>query len=269
MTNTLMDDSSLSPLLGTRPFRFAQQVTSTNDIAREWALSGAPGGAVVVTEEQVAGRGRFDRTWMAPPGTALLMSVVLRPRIAPERIARVTMVGAVAVAESLASLPSLPLELIGLKWPNDVQLGGRKVAGILSEAVWEGQKLVAAVLGIGINVRIDFSDTPLAEQATSIERVTGTPVDRPALLARLLSRIDHWAARIAERSLLSAWSGRLATIGQHVTVHTMDASQQREISGQALDVEDDGALILQADDGSTQRVLAGDVTLTTTGQHAE
>jgi BirA family biotin operon repressor/biotin-[acetyl-CoA-carboxylase] ligase len=266
----LIDDSSLAALLGTRPFRFAPQVTSTNDIARDWALGGAPGGAVVITEEQLAGRGRFGRTWIAPPGTALLMSVILRPQIVPERIARVTMVGAVAVAEALASVPSLPLELIGLKWPNDVQLGGRKVAGILSEAVWEGQRLVATVLGIGINVRVDFDNTPLVEQATSIERVTGMWVDRPSLLAKVLARIDHWVARIGDRPLLAAWSGRLATIGQQVTIRTLEKDfSHREISGQALDVDDDGALILQTGDGATQRILAGDVTLNPLGPRAE
>src|SRR5580765_7087871 len=100
----LLSELRLRTALGARPFRLFQQIQSTNDEARQWASEGASAGSVVVAEEQIAGRGRFGRTWSAPPGTALLMSGILRPRIAPERFARLTMVGAVSVAEVLEEL---------------------------------------------------------------------------------------------------------------------------------------------------------------------
>lgn len=254
-----LTESSLSGALGSRPFRFFPEAESTNDLAREWLIEGAPSGAVVFCNYQSAGRGRFGRVWNAPPDTALLMSVILRPHLSPNQLGRITMLGAVAVAETLAGLPSLPMELIGLKWPNDVQLAGRKVAGILSEGVWHDDQLMGVVLGIGINVRIDFSGSVLQDSATSIERVSGVRIDRSDLAAHLLRRIDHWTSRIADRSLLTAWRGRLTTIGQIVTVQTVEDGHS--LSGTVVDVDDLGALLVKDPEGSVHRIVAGDVTL--------
>lgn len=257
MANDLLTYESLRLALGGRPFRFLHRTGSTNDIARDW--TDAPSGAVVVTEEQTAGRGRFGRSWIAPSGSALLFSVVLRPKVDAVQLTRLTMVGALAVAETLASLPAMAVDMVGLKWPNDVQIAGRKVAGILPELVWEGDTLSAAVLGIGVNVRTDFTGTPLEGRATSIERQVGAAVDRADLLGKLLVRIDHWAARVEEASLVAAWRAWLTTIGQRVNVRTMGETEE-EIEGTADDVDDDGALILRLDDGTTRRIVAGEVT---------
>lgn len=255
-----LSQESLDAVLGLRPFRFFPQIDSTNDHARAWLLEGAPAGAVVIADEQTTGRGRFQRTWNAPPGTAILMSVILRPEVAPSKLGRATMVGAVSVAEALATVPSLPMEMIGLKYPNDVLLVGRKVAGILAEAVWEGDRLVGVVLGIGLNVRIDFTGTALATAATSIERVTGVSIHRTDLADRLLKRVDHWAARIGERSLFNAWRGRLTTLGQRVSVR-LSGDDTWAIQGLAQDVDEEGALIVRDDSGADHRIIAGDVTL--------
>ncbi len=275
------------------------QVGSTNDIARDWALGGAPSGSVVLTEEQITGRGRFGRKWSAPPGTALLMSVILRPRVSPEHITRLTMVGAVSVAEILEALtpnPSpedkgdmppivfssdrsqegLPLQestsspspfaergaggkvpTIALKWPNDVLLANRKVAGILPEAIWQGHSLAAVILGIGVNVRVDFAGTDFEDRSASIEPTLGIKVDRALLLAQLLQRIDYWAMRVVETTLLEAWRSRLVTLGQHITA----CGAAGIITGLAADVDDNGGLVLQADDGTIHHVVAGEVTL--------
>ena len=128
--NDTLTDQRLRAALGARPFRYFPQVGSTNDIARQWALDGAPAGSVVLTDEQLTGRGRFGRVWSAPSCTALLMSVIIRPRAA--RIPRLTMLGAVAVAEVLEEIAP---GKVTLKWPNDVRLEGRKVAGVLPEAI--------------------------------------------------------------------------------------------------------------------------------------
>jgi len=269
MGENLLDELILSAALGDRPFRFFDQVGSTNDIAREWAQSGAPAGAIVIAEEQTTGRGRFGRSWVSPPGSALLFSVILRPAIDTEFLSRLTMLGAVAVSDALSALPNLPLDWIGLKWPNDVLLAGRKVAGILSEAVWDvemGRSLEAVILGIGLNIRVDFTDTPLANQATSIERAIGTPVSRPDLLSKLLERIDYWGERLQEPVLYSRWRARLVTIGQRVVVSNWAARESatgpaQRMSGTVLDVDDDGTLLFQSDAGQVHRLIAGDVTM--------
>jgi BirA family biotin operon repressor/biotin-[acetyl-CoA-carboxylase] ligase len=262
-------DSPLTPerlraALGTRPFQLMPRTASTNDDAREWAMTGAPAGAVVVAEEQIAGRGRFGRAWIAPPGTALLFSVVLRPTPDPARIAQVPMAGAVAVIETLRALPGAHPATIDLKWPNDVHIAGRKVAGILSESTWQGEMLQAVILGIGINVRVDFTSTPLAETATSIEPALGIRVDRAALLADLLESLGRWVARAGEEALFAAWRAALTTLGRRVTVRSLGAESQ-VIGGLAVDVAGDGALLLRAGDGSLHRVVAGDVTLESVG----
>ncbi len=257
MADGLLNESRLRAALGTRPFRFALQTGSTNDLARQWALDGAPAGSVVVAEEQTAGRGRFGRSWSAPAGSALLASVILRPDAPPGHLPRLTMVGAVSVADVLAELAP---GQVSLKWPNDVLLTGRKVAGILPEAIWEGERLSAVVLGIGLNVRVDFTGTPLADRAISVEAVTGVTIDRAALLAALLSRVDHWSARLGDPALSATWRDRLSTLGQRVAASSADGQTGR-IVGLALDVDADGALLLQTDDGLTQRIVAGEVTL--------
>jgi BirA family biotin operon repressor/biotin-[acetyl-CoA-carboxylase] ligase len=254
MPDALLTEQRLREALGTRPLRFYARAGSTNDLAQQWALDGAPAGAVVVAEEQVTGRGRFGRAWLAPAGTALLFSVILRPQIRAERLTRLTMVGALAVAETVMGMAP---GQVRLKWPNDVWLAGRKVAGILPEAIWLGSDLQAVVLGIGVNVSVDFAGTPLADSATSIETVTGKHVDRAALLAAILGRIDGWTARLEEPALLETWRGWLETLGRRVTA----TAPGEQISGEALDVDDSGALLLRVDDGSVRRIASGEVTL--------
>ncbi|MCC7448536.1 MAG: biotin--[acetyl-CoA-carboxylase] ligase [Anaerolineae bacterium] len=257
MSDGLLTTARLQQVLGGRPFRFDPLVGSTNDLARDWALSGARSGSIVVAEEQTQGRGRFGRVWNAPAGATLLFSVILRPDTAAARLSRVVMVGAVAAADALTELiPGLP-DAVNLKWPNDVLLTGRKVAGILPEAIWQGEQLVAVILGIGLNISVDFTGTPLADRAISIETVTQQPVDRAVLLGKLLQGIDGWSALLDDPSLVARWRARLSTVGQCVTVTAAD----HQMIGLATDVDDDGALLVRTDDGTIHRVIAGEVTL--------
>ncbi len=260
-----MDDhftgQNLRAALGERPFRFYEQVDSTQDVAREWALSDPdlPGGAVVIAEDQTAGRGRQGRAWIAPPGSSIMCSVVLRPHIVPEHLPRVTMVGGVAVDDTLASL--LPGR-VAIKWPNDLLVGGKKICGILSEATWIGERLVAVILGIGINVRVDFSGTELAGVATSIEAELGRAIDRRVMLANLLGHVYTWAERINEPALFETWRSRLGTLGKRVTVYTEpDKRHSPSYTGVAESVDNDGALIVRLDSGEQRRVRAADVGL--------
>ncbi len=247
------------PDLGKRPYRSYEQVGSTQDAARAWALEGAPAGAIVIADEQTAGRGRYGRSWVAAAGSSLLFSVILRPALPSEALTRVTLMGAVAVAEALAELGLQP----GIKWPNDVQLEGWKVAGILTEAVWVGKVLHAVVLGIGVNVRRDAlpPEALAAYRATTIESALGRPISRGALLADLLARLDAWVLRLAEPILLETWARYSVTLDRQVIV----AAGSDRLSGLAEALDEQGALWLRLEDGTRRRVVAGEVTIVDEG----
>lgn len=238
---------------------FYEQVNSTNDIAMENVLNSRSFrslGDVIVADEQVKGKGRLNRTWYTPPGTALITSVVL-PVTERKFLPRVTMLGAVAIAEMIENLGAAN---VGIKWPNDVHLSGKKVCGILAEANWipevvATRKLYGVVLGMGVNVRIDFSGTELAETAISIEPALGRPVNRLDLLGDLMSRIDYWYGRIGSDELFDAWKSRLNMLGKIVTV------QQGTIHGLAESVDESGTLLVRDEQGVLHRVVAGDIAL--------
>lgn len=253
----LLTDDRLRAALGSRQFRLYPEVGSTNDLAREWASNGAAEGSVVLAEEQHGGRGRFGRAWFAPAGTALLMSVILRPVVDATSLSRVTMLAAVSVAETIESRLSPQAHALGLKWPNDVQVAGKKVCGILPEAAWLGERAEFVVLGIGLNVRIDFAGSPVQDTAISLESLTSQPIDRAELLAALLARIEAWLPQLHAPGLWHAWRNRLVTLGEQVTAHSASGA----ISGEAVDVDESGALLLRLANSTIRRVVAGEVTL--------
>lgn len=241
----------LSQRLNGRPYLYFDTIGSTNSAARDWLTQGAPTGACVIADEQTSGRGRKGRVWQTPPGTALAVSVILRPP--PAAIHQVVMLGALAVAETIDGLDSW--HKVTVKWPNDVLLDGKKVSGILAEAVWNGAQLEGVVLGIGINVRVDFTGSPLESTAISIESVLDRRVDRTILLAVLLRRVDHWMRHLGTETLFLAWKARLGTLGNTVTVNTADG----DLTGLAETVESDGALRVRTPDDTLHRVVAGDI----------
>lgn len=239
----------LQNVLKPRRFEFYSQIGSSNDRAVAWLSEGISGGSVVIADEQTQGRGRLGRVWYAPPGTALMISYVLHP--SNEAIGYVGMMGALAVCELVESLGAQA----GIKWPNDVQIDGRKLCGVLPEAAWQGETLLGAVLGVGLNVRIDFRATPFAETAISLEDVVGG-VDRVDLLTRVLERLDLWSAKLTSDELFDSWRSRLVMIGRQVTV----ANASGMVSGIAEAVDRQGALLVR-DDGGLRRVIAGDIAL--------
>jgi BirA family biotin operon repressor/biotin-[acetyl-CoA-carboxylase] ligase len=250
---------SLRAALGTRPFRFYEQVGSTQDLAREWALSEppAPEGAVVIAEEQTAGRGRQGRIWHSPSASGIMCSIVLRPHLMPEQLQRLTMAAGIAVTETLSAfLPGA----ITLKWPNDVLVRRKKICGILSEAIWIDNRPVAVIVGIGINVRTDFSGTEMADHATSLEAELGRSVDRHVILANLLGHMYMWYERVDDPSLVETWRERLGTLGRRVTVYPQ-LDRSSAFQGMAESVDENGALFVRLDSGELRHVLAADVGL--------
>ncbi|MEM9951174.1 MAG: biotin--[acetyl-CoA-carboxylase] ligase [Chloroflexota bacterium] len=234
-----------------QPFRYFESVDSTNNIAQSWLRDGADVLSVVIADEQRKGRGRRGRIWYTPPNVALAVSVILKPttQVAP----RISMVGALAVYDTCQYLN---INEVGIKWPNDVQIAGKKVSGILPEAVWQDDHLLGVALGMGVNVRNQL-DGDLSDTATTLSLETSQPLNRAKLIAYLLERVAYWYSLVQKDDLVLAWKARLNTIGQTVTI----TGDNINIVGQAVDIDPDGALLIEKMDGSIQRVLAGDVSL--------
>jgi BirA family biotin operon repressor/biotin-[acetyl-CoA-carboxylase] ligase len=242
----------LNAELAPRAVRFYAEIGSTNDIGLEWLGEDAAEGSIVAADEQTKGRGRLGRSWYAPPGTALMFSYLLRPL--PAALARVGMLGALAVCESVERIG---IHDVGIKWPNDVQIERRKLCGVLPEARWEGSDLIGVVLGIGINVRVDFASTALADSAISLETVLAKPLDRLELLKALVSRLDTWRSQLESDALFRAWRGRLNMLNQRIAI----VNRGNVVHGFAEDVDSEGALLVRDANGVVQRVLAGDIAL--------
>ena len=264
MSEPLHAQDVLHRLMGLRfghPVYLYHEVGSTNDEARRLAQALAPEGLLVVAETQTAGRGRAGRRWITPAGSALAVSLVLRPNVSAAQAARLTMLAGLAVCEAIEQVAGVPA---GLKWPNDILVAGQKTAGILVESVTQPadsqQRLDYAVVGIGINVdaappaaEVDFPATALAVQA-------GRPIDRLILLRAILHRLETRYADVAAPDplpLVNDWAARLAWLGETVLVRTAAG----ETAGQAEGVDPDGALVMRLDNGQRLRVLAGDVRL--------
>ncbi len=237
--------------LGGRAVAYHRLLGSTMDEARRMAEDGCAEGAVVVAEEQTGGRGRFNRSWLSPPGSGLTFSVVLRP--AGRRLHYANMAAALAVRGAAADLTGLPSTI---KWPNDVRMGGKKIAGILVEAAMEGDA-AHAVVGVGLNVNMDVSETPgIEETATSLSAETGRLFDRAEVLIAVIERLDE-AYRLPGGVLLGEWKRALDTLGRRVRVR----SGSRALEGEAVGVDERGGLVLRPDDGPEVTLAAGEVTL--------
>lgn len=240
-----------------RNLLYLLETGSTNDEARRLAEAGAPDGTLVIADYQTAGRGRLNRRWEAPPGCCLLLSLIFRPNLAQQQAQRLTMICGLAVVEAIESETGLQA---GLKWPNDVVLNGAKVAGILTEVGLSGERLVQAVVGIGLNVNLDPAQLPgdLLTPVGSLSQALGRPVDRLSLLWALLSAVERrYLALQAGGSPHLEWLSRLTMLGKPVTVSGAGTSRY----GVAEGVNADGGLLLRLADDSLETVWAGDVTL--------
>lgn len=228
-----------------------KEIASTND----WLLSAARGGAddrtVVVADHQLRGRGRLDRTWEAPPGTSLLASVLLRTSLEPERRYLCTVALALSALEALQAVAALRG---GLKWPNDLMVGDRKLGGILAEVDGVGER-AAVVAGIGLNLTWPG---PEGSNGTSVLEETGRHVDRDELLDAILVGLDVHLGELGRESgragIIDAYRLRLTTIGRRVAVELRDET----LRGTAEDVTPDGHLVVSVD-GERREFAAADV----------
>jgi len=237
---------------------FFQKLTSTMDEAARQAEGAygrppVPDGTVVVAETQTASRGRFQRHWVSQPGN-LYLSVVFRPTL--QALPSLSILSGVAVARAIRKTTGLNPRI---KWPNDILLDGKKIAGILVESVLEGEAVRYAAVGIGINVSLDTNEiNEIASFATSLNAATGDAVSREALLRHLLQDLDALYLQLGQgKSPLLEWKSLLETLGQRVRV----ACRDEIYVGLAEDVDPVGQLTLRLDDGEPVSLSAGDVTL--------
>jgi BirA family biotin operon repressor/biotin-[acetyl-CoA-carboxylase] ligase len=234
------------------PLRAYRSVPSTQALARAWAEAGprdgAPEGAVVLADHQTEGRGRRGRAWTAPPGAALLFSLVLRPALPASRWSEIPLAAGCAVAEALETAAGVDARL---KWPNDVLVGGRKLAGILAEAAAGASPLV--ILGVGVNVSQGDGDWPphLDGRARSLASL-GASVTRVALLTEILERLDAWYAVLLVEGFEPVWSAwrQRGLFGDRVAVSAGE--------GTAVDLAPRGELVVRRDDGGTVLLVTAD-----------
>ena len=240
--------------------RYFDSIGSTNDEALAWATAGADDLSIVIADEQTQGRGRFDRKWFTPKGSGLAFSLILRPsaRDALHRhLSRTVGVAALSIAESCSGLGLAPR----IKWPNDILLNGKKIAGILIETVWSGDDVDSLVIGMGINVH--KSSVPPAEllqfPATSLEDALGKEAPaREEILFSILNAFIHWRERMGTDELIHAWEEMLAFRGEQVQIH---AGNEAPTSGELLGLESDGSLRLRDAHDNSVVIRFGDVSL--------
>lgn len=259
--------AQLATLILGRRIELYPQVGSTNDLAREAGRLGEPEGLVIIANEQIAGRGRMGRTWVAPPGCCVLCSVLLKPRFSPEQAFYLTIAASLAIHRAVKKLfeecprtdgaKSRPP--VTIKWPNDVMVRGRKVAGILCESEFGAEGWDLAVIGFGINANLRREELgEMQATATSLSVELGHDVDRATLLARVLTELEsiYLSLQNGQFGMVhSQWAAALETLGKRVSVNEFGGT----VTGHALRVDADGALVLRLDNGAEKRILAGDV----------
>jgi biotin-[acetyl-CoA-carboxylase] ligase BirA-like protein len=251
--------------LGRRALYF-RSLSSTNDVAKGLATKGIGEGTIVVTETQTEGKGRLGRKWASPKG-GLWFSIILRPRTQSHHVTKLTLLASVAVAETMARLYRQKVEI---KWPNDVLVNGKKACGILTEGKIRGEAVDFAVLGIGINANfsLDALPLPLQYSATTLKNQLDREVSREALLCELLGRIEfyyNFFIRADFDAILNNWRSLAAFLGSYVEVR----SEKEKMRGWAVDIDNDGALIVRLRDKMLRKVTSGEITAFTLEENLE
>ena len=238
---------------------FFEEVDSTNRVAKQLAQKGAAAGAVVVAEAQGKGRGRLERPYFSPAGKGIWFSVILRPHILPQEAPKCTLLAAVAVAMAMKRF-GLKAEI---KWPNDILHEGKKLTGILTEMSAELDRVNYIVIGTGVNVNMEEKDFPeeLRGKATSLAIMKGEKLPRVAFFQAVLEALDELCTVLEEEGfapIVARWREYAVTLGQDV--HVIGATGRGSFDGRAVDIDEEGALLVETADG-VRRVLAGDVSI--------
>ncbi len=243
--------------LGTKVFGkkiiYEDTVSSTMDVAFRLALEKAAEGTVVCAEGQTKGRGRLGRTWTSPKAKGICMSIVLRPKLSPLEVAKLTLLAAVAVSQALKKITGLqPL----IKWPNDLLVKGKKIAGILTELSAETDRVKFVIVGIGLNVNSALNSLPPG--ATSLKEETQEEHSRIKIFQEILREMEQWYLHVAQEgffSVVQRWKELSVTLNQRVRVSDANGF----VEGLAVDLDNDGGLLIRKDSGLIVKKMAGDV----------
>jgi len=233
------------------------QIDSTNVVAFRLAMRGAQEGAVVLAESQTQGKGRVGRRWESPAGSNIYLSIILRPKIPPTKIPLITLMAAVACAEAIEEVTGL---IPTIKWPNDLLIGEKKLGGILTEADMEMDVINFVVVGIGINCNMTRTSFPpsIQDAATSLQEALGGEMSRLLLIQAMLRYLEQWYTILVQGrggEIRRRWKELSQIEGKEVAVSFMGTV----VKGTALDIDDDGVLLVQEGGGGLKRVVAGDV----------
>ena len=242
-----------------REIHVFKETTSTNDVAARLARGGATEGAVVFAESQTKGRGRMGRAWISPAGKGLWFTVLLRPKIAPQATTQLTAAAATALCRAVTLQTGMTPEI---KWPNDILIHGRKIAGILTEMSAELDQVQEVLLGVGMDVNLEEADFPgnLLRRATSLRIETGQKINRAELAVAILRELDRDYQVVSKgqfQRLAQQWEERCTTLGCQVAIRV----GERVIRGRAESLDDDGALLIRGSHGHLERIVGGDVTV--------
>lgn len=234
------------------------QIDSTNKEAKKLAASGEKEGTIVISEEQLAGRGRLGRTWISPAGTGIWMSVILRPSIAPTDASKITLLAGLAVCEGIKEATGLPVQI---KWPNDLVLHNKKICGILTEMSAEMEKINYIILGIGINVNTDSFPEDLKNTATSLKIEEEKEYDRKEIVKAILMYLEQYYELYMKNQdmedLLEKYKNHCLTLGKEVKI----IHRNEEFIGKAVDLSKEGELMVEKQDGQVITVFSGEVSV--------
>lgn len=237
---------------------FHDSLVSTNTAAMELAASGAPQGCTVIADSQTGGKGRLGRQWLSPPGVNLYTSIILRPQIAPVLSPPLTLVFAVAVAETISKITG---KTPSVKWPNDILIGTKKVAGILTEISADIDRISHVVCGIGVNINLaPEGETGKGLNAVSVSEMSGAPVSRALFARALYSSVEKWYKVFLKggfASVAGAWRGYFNAEGKSVSIE----AHGRTIKGICMGIDEAGALLIRKSSGEVMAVTSGDMSV--------
>ena len=232
---------------------YFETIPTTMDHAFQLGVQGAEEGTVVCAETQTKGRGRLGRSWNSPKGKGIYMSVILRPAFSPSEVAQFTLLAAVAVREAIAKVSGVQAQI---KWPNDLLVNQKKLAGILTEMSAEADRVRFIVIGIGVNVNTLLSHLP--EEATSLKELTGKSISRLDLVREILISLEKWYEHLKAKGfseIMAEWKKFSCTLGNRIRIMDMDG----QVEGEAVDLDEYGGLVIRRDNGVMVKRMSGDV----------
>ncbi|WP_456278570.1 biotin--[acetyl-CoA-carboxylase] ligase [Bacillus sp. AK128] len=240
-----------------RSIHYEETVTSTQKIAHKLAYDGANEGTIILAEEQIAGRGRLDRSWYSPKYTGIWMSIILRPAIPLPQSPQLTLLAAVSIAQAIQEVTGLEPEI---KWPNDILFDRKKTVGILTELQAEADRINSIIIGVGINVNQSEQDFPddIKEKSTSLFIQSGKKVNRAELIQTILEKLEKLYESYLQTGFYPIkllWEAYAISIGKEIVASTLNG----KIIGMAKGITDEGVLVIEDESGKTHYVHSADI----------